>query len=144
MNQEIVMFAMRFRAVGLVLILPLLLTGQGPVTPEVLSSGSAAYRSNGARAAVSTWLSNSFLERDSALISRSVASLREVEKSFGSFVDLEVVGTSRIGSRVTRNYAVLLYERGPMFVYFDTYRVSGKTIVTGFLFDPRPDAILPS
>lgn len=86
---------------------------------------------------------NSFLGRDSQLVSRTEASLTQIETTFGSFVDLEVVGTSRIGSRVVRNYAVLLYERGPLFVYFDTYRSDGGLIVTGFLFNTKPDEILP-
>jgi len=117
---------------------------QGIGVSQVLTSGASAYRSKGTSAAVNAWLENSFLGRDSDLVSRTVSSLKDVEAAFGAFVGLDVVATSRIGSRVVRNYVVLLYERGPLFAYFDTYRASEKTTVTGFLFNTKPDAIFPS
>jgi len=131
-------------AIALAVLWPASSIAQGENLPQVLSLGATEYRQRGTSAAVRAWLSNSALARDSSLVSRTIASLREVEGAFGHFVALEPVATARIGSRVVRTYAALLYENGPLFVYFDTYRVSEKVIVTGFLFNAKPDAILPS
>jgi len=48
-----------------------------------------------------------------------------------------------LGRRVLRAYIVVFYERGPLYFHFDSYRASGNWIVVAFLFNTKPELILP-
>jgi len=111
--------------------------------PPVIRAGLDVYLGQGAAAAVKAWLKDSPVERDAPLISNTTAGLLKTESSYGRFVGHEVLQSARVGSRAERTYVMLLFERGPLYVSFDTYRSSKGWIVTGFSFNTSPDAILP-
>ena len=112
--------------------------------PAVILSGLHAYKSQGPAAAVKVWLNGSPANSDSMLVSNTVRALNSIETAYGSFVGHETLATSPLGSRVVRHYLILLYERGPLYVYFDAYRTSDRWVLTGFLFNTKPEAIIPS
>lgn len=111
--------------------------------PPVVLSGLQVYRAEGAAAAVKAWLVNSPVSGDAGLISNTTAALKRFEAASGPLTGQDILQSSPLGSRALRNYVILLFERGPLYAYFDTYRTSKGWIVTGFLFNSRPDEILP-
>jgi hypothetical protein len=121
---------------------PQLLAQQKDVPPVVLS-GLQVYKAEGAAAAVKAWLLNSPVGDDAALISNTTAALKRIQTTYGTLIGHDILQSSPLGSRGARNYVILLFERGPLYAYFDTYRTSKGWIVTGFLFNGKPDEILP-
>ncbi len=111
--------------------------------PRVLLVGLQVYKAQGAAAAVKAWLVDSPASDDAEMISNTVAALNKIQAAYGKLVGYEVLQSSLIGSRAARNYLILLYERGPLYAHFDTYRTSKDSVVTGFLFNTKPDEILP-
>jgi len=118
-------------------------TAQGPSVPPVVRRGLDAYRSSGGDAAVRAWLVNSPLANDSGA-ANSVIVLRRLEQAYGSMVGDEVLKVNAIGNHVVRVYVVLLFQKGPVYMWLECYETASQWLVSAFLFNPRPDPILPS
>ena len=116
---------------------------QGPSVPPVVRRGLDAYRSSGGDAAVRAWLVNSPLANDSGA-ANSVIVLRRLEQVYGSMVGDEVLKVNPIGNHVVRVYVVLLFQKGPVYMWLECYETASQWLVSAFLFNPRPDPILPS
>lgn len=116
---------------------------QGPSVPPVVRRGLDAYRSNGGDAAIRAWLVNSPLANDSGA-ANSVIVLRRLEQVYGSMVGDEVLKVNPIGNHVVRVYVVLLFQKGPVYMWLKCYETASQWLVSAFLFNPRPDPILPS
>jgi len=56
----------------------------------------------------------------------------------------EILRVTPIGSRVLRVYAIVHYQKGPLYMWFECYRASSDWTVVAFLFNPRPEPILPA
>lgn len=123
---------------------PELLSGQEKRPPPVVLAGIDAYRKQGPEAAVKEWLANSRVARDTALVLETIAGLKRVEEAYGVLEGYDVIKLAPIGSRNLRTYLILLYRKGALFLYFDTYREASGWIVTGFQYNTKPDGILPA
>ena len=116
--------------------------GQDSTLPQIVQGGLTAYRSGGADSAVHTWLRNSPLAHDSSAL-RSALALHEIEQAYGMMVGHETLKVVPIGSRVLRIYLVILYQRAPLYVWFECYESSAQWLVSSFLFNARAEAIFP-
>lgn len=116
---------------------------QVPSVPPVVRRGLDAFRSSGGDAAIRAWLVNSPLANDSGA-ANSVIVLRRLQQAYGSMVGDEVLKVSPIGNHVVRVYVVLLFQKGPVYMWLECYETSSQWLVSAFLFNPRPDPILPS
>ena len=45
--------------------------------------------------------------------------------------------------RTAMQYVVLLFERGPLYFYFDCYLAGPKWIVSALQYNGKPESILP-
>ncbi len=117
---------------------------QTPRLPTPVESGLQAYQTSGATAAVRSWLADSPLASQRDLLNKTVAEFKAIEQTYGAFSSYEVLGIKSFGQRSLRCYLVLQYEKGPVFIYFDSYRTAKRWTVTGFLFNTKADLILSS
>ena len=116
---------------------------QGLSVPSIVRRGLDAYRSGGADAAVRAWLANSPLAHDSGA-ANSVSFLHRLEQLYGPVIGDDVLKVNAIGTHVVRAYVVLLYEKGPVYMWFECYQTPrAQWLISAFLFNARPDAILP-
>jgi len=115
---------------------------QRPTAPPIVQRGLQAYRSGGPDSAVRVWLANSPIAHDSNALS-SVVALRQIQDAYGTIIGDETLAVNPIGSHVLRVYVVILYQKGPLYVRFECYQATSEWLVSAFLFNPRPEAILP-
>jgi len=119
--------------------------GQTPIhAPEIVVRGFDAYRVGGADSAVRLWLTNSPALRDSSAVPSAIRDLQGIERTYGRFAGYELVTTVALGSQVVRAYAIAFYRSGPLYMSFDCYRASQGWLITAFLFNTRPEPILPA
>ena len=117
------------------------LAAQKPETPPIVIAGLQAYRAFGRDSAIATWLRGSPVEGQ---IGNQVnRGLQDVETAYGSATGGEILANVAIGTRVVRSYVVVLFTKGPMYAWFDCYRRDNSWIIVGFLFNTRPQEILP-
>lgn len=109
--------------------------------PPIVRAGLEAYKARGADSALATWLKNSPVPAQSTPPAR--AALEQIESSYGHMTGYDVLSVVPLGSHVARTYLMILYERGPLYAWFDTYRSTDDWVLTGFLFNTKPDLILP-
>lgn len=114
-----------------------------PDVPAVLSSGFAAYKQDGAAAAIDAWLAGSPLAGDKAAQSQAAA-LLGVEAYFGKFQGWDVIRSYRISPSSTLTFTEARFEKGVAFMRFLTFQTGGKESVTQFFFHTQPEQILPN
>jgi len=114
---------------------------QTPEPPPVVRAGLEAYRQQGAAAAFRIWLVGSPIPEGQ--VGSNKAAFDQIEIGYGHMVGYDVLKVVPVGPHVSRTYIVMLYEKGPVYIYFDCYRGSERWIMTAFFFHARPDSILP-
>lgn len=111
--------------------------------PRIVSAGFAAYESNDSRAALAVWLAGSPVSNP-ATTEQMVASLAPIEAAYGRVIGHEILRVVSVSPSLRRVYAVVRYERGPLFVLFDCYRTSNDWIIPMFLTNTKASDILPA
>jgi hypothetical protein len=106
----------------------------------VIRAGLDAYKQRGAAAAISTWLKNSPVGQASEA---TTSTLTHIEDGYGQMIGYDVLRVVPLGPHALRSYVVILYVKGPLYVRFDCYEARTQWIMTAFLFNTRPDSILP-
>ena len=129
----------------LIFLIPLVLlspiAAQAPETPPIVLSGLRAYQAFGRDSAVAVWTRGSPIEGQVG--SQVMRGMEDIETAYGSATDHEILANVAIGRRVIRSYVVVYFTRGPMYAWFDCYRSNDSWITVGFLFNTRPQEILP-
>jgi hypothetical protein len=135
------------RSLSSILILVLCLgssaSAQGLSLPPIIGKGLEAYKRAGVDSAVATWLKGSPAAADPSTAAGTAAALRRVEQAYGRMIGYDTLYKVALGAHTARFYLTILFERGPLFAWFDTYDSSSGVAVTGFLFNTKPDQILP-
>jgi hypothetical protein len=130
-----------FSFVAVALTLAPMVRAQAPDVAPIVRAGLDAYKAGNAATALTTWFKGSPVPEQSTLAARGV--LEQIESSYGRMVGYDVLQVAALGPHVTRSYIVLLYEKGPLYAWFDCYKTGDQWIMTGFLFNTKPDLILP-
>lgn len=111
--------------------------------PHIVIDGLIAYHDKGPDEAVRTWIKDSPLDRSTDALNQA-NNLREAQSHYGTFRNFEVVGLQDLSERVRTVYLVMNYDKGPLFAKFMLYRsVNQGWVLTGFNFNPNPEAIFP-
>jgi hypothetical protein len=116
------------------------LRAQTSKLPPVVRAGLEVYKVSGSAAAVTRWLKGSPVTDVSG---NAAKGFEQIETAYGRMVGYEVLDVVPFGTYASRTYLVILYEKGPAFAWFDCYLPKDEWIVTGFLFNAKPDPILP-
>ncbi len=111
--------------------------------PGVVSAGFAAYETKGLRAALAVWLEGSPAS-NAATTEQMIATLTPVETAYGSLMGHEIVRVVPVTPSLRRVYAIIRYERGPLFISFDCYRTGKDWIIPMVFTNTRAAEILPA
>ncbi len=129
--------------VAIMLLHPVPAQAQGAAPPDVVTRGLAAFRAMGARAALPILLKDSPAAGDPRSVSSTVEALDQVREALGAMQGHDVLRVSQLGAHTSRTYVVLLFERGPIYAYFDCYLTKNGWIVSSFQYNGKPEVILP-
>jgi hypothetical protein len=116
------------------------LRGQSREIPSVIRDGLEIYKVKGASAATARWVKDSPITDPSEL----TRGLGLVENAYGRMVGYEVLDVIPLGKYAQRTYLILLFEKGPLYFWFDCYLYKDQWIITALLFNTKPDMILPA
>ena len=112
-------------------------------TPRIVIDGMEAYRRDGARAALNVWLKGSPAGSPGA-VEQMIETLSPIEAAYGRVIGHDILRVVLVGRSVRRVYAIIKYERGPLYAYFDCYESPTGWIIPGFLSNTKPGEILPA
>ena len=129
----------------LFLVLALLvptLSAQRPELPNIVRAGLLAYEHGGAKPALKAW------SQDSPIADKFGADVQDafekIEGAYGRMTGYDLLHVVQFGPHASRSYVVLLYQSGPVYMWFDCYKKMDHWVVTAFLFNTKPDPILPA
>jgi hypothetical protein len=132
---------------SLIALVPLRAGAQSSATdtsvPPIVVEGMRAYEKGDLRAALAVWLRGSPVN-NAATTEQMVASVAPIEGAYGRMIGHEILRVVPIGTAVRRVYAVLRYERGPMYGSFDCYRAETGWIIPVFNTNTRAPEVLPA
>jgi len=118
-----------------------LLNAQAPDLPSIVRSGLDAYKQAGVEAALTAWFKESPIASQTAPAVKGT--LQQIEATYGSIIGYDVIRVVPLGPHASRSYVVILYQRGPLYFWFDSYKPGDRWIITALLFNTRADSILP-
>ena len=115
------------------------LSGQTPALPPVIRAGMEVYKVRGHDAALARWI------KDSPIIDPSEAAkaFNQIESVYGHMMGYEVLDAVPFGTYASRTYLVILYEKGAVYARFDCFRPKDDWVIMDFVFNTKPEAILP-
>lgn len=111
--------------------------------PKIITDGFDIYKKDGAAKALDSWLAGSPIEKDATTRSTVVGALQTIEAAYGKFVGFETLSTVSFAQSTKRYYVVFLYEKGPLYAWFEVYSVGGKDIIPAFDCNTKAPLILP-
>ncbi len=111
--------------------------------PHIVIDGLVAYYDKGPDEAVRTWIKDGPIDGNKEALNQA-NNLRQVQSSYGTFRNFEVIGLEDLSLRVRTVYLVMNYDKGPLFARFMLYRsVDRGWLMTSFDLNTDPEAILP-
>jgi hypothetical protein len=117
---------------------------QGSPLPKIITDGFDAYQKSGIDAACDVWLAGSPIQNDTNGRAGVVNSIHTIETEYGKFTGYESAGTVIFSPSVRQYYLVFLYEKGPLYAWFEVYTYGGKEIIPSFLCNTNASTILPN
>lgn len=129
----------------LFLFLPATGSGQAQLpsnAPQIVIDGLEAYRRDGLRSAVAIWMKGSPAAGD-VNVNDLAVQLGPMEAAYGKAIGHDILRVVPIGRFVKRVYAIIRYERGPLYAFFDCYESPTGWIVAGFLTHTSASEIVP-
>jgi hypothetical protein len=110
--------------------------------PPIITSGLAAYKSEGAQAAIKAWLKGSPLEASKEALSQANM-LNQIHDFYGPYKSYEVIQVHTISASSKMVYLTIDCEQGAIFGKFLTFKRGDVWTVPSFKFNTEPDKILP-
>ncbi|MDD5262248.1 MAG: hypothetical protein PHD76_10430 [Methylacidiphilales bacterium] len=112
--------------------------------PKILTDGIETYKKDGYSKAFDVWLTGSPLEKDTTTKVNITGGIAQIEAGLGKFLGYEYLGTAPFTPSVKRYYLVFLYEKGPLYTWFEIYSREGKDIIPSFDCNTKANLILPA
>jgi len=116
------------------------LGGQTPALPPVIRAGMEAFKVRGHDAALARWIKDSPITDPS----EAAKAFTQIESVYGRMTGYEVLDVVPFGTYSSRSYLVILFEKGPVYARFDCFRPKDDWVIIDFVFNTKPDPILPA
>ncbi len=120
------------------------LHGQEASPPPIVVEGLTTLNASGVDSAVAVWFKGSSLEGDTASAGQITSAFAALPEWLGKPIGYELLKTYRLGTHVSRTYALVLFEGGPMYFRFTYYLGPKGWTVLHLDFHTDADKILPS
>jgi hypothetical protein len=111
--------------------------------PKIVTDGLDAYKNSGNEEAFKIWIKGSPLENDKTSYMNMKGGMTQIETIYGKMIGYEILKTINISHSTTRTYAVMLYEKGPVYLYADCYKSPNGWIIPELQFHTKPQMVLP-
>ena len=108
--------------------------------PLIVRSGLAAYKADGAQAAINAWMIGSPIAL-SEQFQREVRTLRHFEDQFGAYQDFHLVRIVEISPTTQKIYVQLDYLKGPAFGKFLVYQSQEAWNIVNLGFGADPEVV---
>ncbi len=118
--------------------------GEQEEVPKVVTDGLEAYKTYGISAALDSWLKGSPVESDPLARAGMQTALTQTDASYGRMTGHELIKTVTLSPSVRRVYAVILHEKGPLYVWFECYQSNLGWIIPHLDASPKAEKALPA
>ena len=112
-------------------------------TPKIVVDAFEAYKKSGFEGAAKIWYKGSPLESNTTVQMNIKSGITKIETIYGRMIGYEVLKNLKISPSTNRTYAVMLYEKGPIFMYIDCYKSPKGWIIPEMMFNTKAQMILP-
>lgn len=112
--------------------------------PRIVVDGFEAYKTYGLSAGLDAWLKGSPLEGDPQARNAIQTIIEQSSTSYGRMTGYELLKVVTLAPSVRRVYAVLLHEKGPLYVWFECYQSSLGWIIPRMEADLKAEVALPA
>ncbi len=132
-------------ALSLLLLTPgLAHAASAPATavPDVVNKGFDAYKKSSGDA-VTAWLTGSLMGASTDAGMKIDGTLLNFEKTFGKYLGWELVKVATITPSTEIVYAVVKYEKGPLWIAFDCYKATDTWTIESIRLNQSAESILP-
>lgn len=132
-------------AIGLSLAMPTAIAEAGADgSTALVQAGIAAYRDDGAAAAIRAWVKGGALEGDTNVLSQANM-LRQIEDFYGAVKDGDIVREVTTSARSKIVYFAINYDNGVSFARLQTYlRHDGAWVATSFFIHTEAPQVFPA
>jgi hypothetical protein len=110
--------------------------------PKIVLSGLAAYKSDGADAALKAWIKGSALDGSKDALSQANV-LRQIQDFYGAYESYDLILARNLSPKIRVIYIALDFEKGPLFAKFVVYQTEQGWLITNFVFNTKEELILP-
>ncbi len=110
---------------------------------SIVSQGFDAYHITGSKSALDVWLKDSPLMVDRDAYHKLENDLARIQMAYGNYRGQQIVKTVTIAEGLTRVYAVLFLENGPIYISFDVYKKISSEIISDVAFSVKADTFFP-
>jgi len=114
-----------------------------PAIPGVVSQGLESYVTSGHQNAMEIWLKGSAMENDINARIKFIDTLAKVESLYGKVTGWELFRVLPMTPSTCRVYAVLKFEKGPLWCMFECYKPKDPWVLSSFDFNTKANVILP-
>lgn len=112
--------------------------------PKIVTEAFDAYKNEGFNKAFDIWMKGSPLENDKTSLMNVRGGMTQIETMYGEMIGYEIIKTYPFTKYTIRTYALVLYEKGPLYMYIDCYKSNKGWIIPELLFHTKAQMILPS
>jgi hypothetical protein len=111
--------------------------------PDFVLKGLAVYEKSGSKEAMAIWLKGSAIENDvSARV--ALSGLEQIEAALGKMIGFEPIRVVSFTPSIIRIYAVLKFQKGPLYFSLDCYRADKEWTMANVDFHTKAANILPA
>jgi len=126
----------------LALTAPSFAQAAAPAVPDIITKGFDAYKKSSSDA-VDIWFKGSPLDTDLATKAKLLTALNDFEKGYGKYLGYEIFKTVALTPSTEIVYAVIKFEKGPVWFAFNLYKATDSWTVPTLNANQNPQQVLP-
>ena len=111
--------------------------------PKIVTNALDVYKAKGFDEAFNILLKGSPLESDKTTFMNVKGGFTQIETMYGKMIGYEILKSIKISNSTIRTFAEVRYEKGPVFVFIDSYNSPTGWIVPIMRFNTEAERILP-
>ncbi|HTB63383.1 MAG TPA: hypothetical protein VK737_07310 [Opitutales bacterium] len=113
-----------------------------PAVPDIVTKGFDAYKTS-SQDAVDIWFKGSPLNDDMPTKAKLLTAFLDFEKAYGKYLGYEIFKFVPLTKSTGVAYAVLKYEKGPIWFSINLYKPADTWIIPTLNVNQNPQAVLP-